>query len=233
VSPLIGAPAPLSATLPDELAQAITDFAARASDERLVERMWSGDDTVWGPAGQAEVADRLGWLQAIERGRALLPEVNALAESSRARGDRVALLLGMGGSSLAPEVLRGAFGQVAGAPELRVLDSTVPSAVLGAVSGLEGDHTLVLAASKSGGTLEPRSMAELMWEQFGHHGDAFAAITDPGSGLEALAGERHFRQVVAGDAEVGGRYSALTAFGLVPGADPAAPLTPVTVIPPW
>ena len=211
-------PAALVIQAPGDLSAAIDSASADAVSERIVERIWAGDDTVFGPAGQAEVADRLGWLHVGERSGALLPQLEALAAGARERGDTVVIVLGMGGSSLAPEVLRRAFDRVDGAPELRVLDSTVPGAVLEAITGLDPERTLVLAASKSGGTVETRSQLELMWEQFEHRADAFAVITDPGSDLEALAKDRGFRDIVLGDPEVGGRYSALTAFGLTPAA---------------
>ncbi|MBJ7472195.1 MAG: hypothetical protein JHD16_12890 [Solirubrobacteraceae bacterium] len=212
------APAALSIQVPASLDAAIEAAGAAALEQRVVERIWAGDDTVFGPAGQPEVADRLGWLHVGERTGALLPQLEALAAGARERGDRVALVLGMGGSSLAPEVLRRAFDAVDGAPELRVLDSTVPAAILEAVTGLDPEHTLVIAASKSGGTIETRSQLELMWEQLDHRADAFAVITDPGSALEALARERNFRDVILGDPEVGGRFSALTAFGMTAAA---------------
>lgn len=197
---------------------AVSAAATAAADGRIVERLWAGDDTVFGPAGQPEVADRLGWLHVGERSGALLPQLEALAASARERGDRVVLVLGMGGSSLAPEVFRRAFPAIDGAPELRVLDSTVPAAVLEGITGLDPEKTLVIAASKSGGTVETRSQLELLWERFGGRGEQFVAITDPGSDLERLARDRGFRDVVLGDPEVGGRYSALTAFGLTPAA---------------
>ncbi len=211
-------PATLSIIVHGELNAAIEAAGAAAVQERVIERIWAGDDTVFGPAGQPEVADRLGWLRVGERTGALLPQLEALAAGARERGDSVVLVLGMGGSSLAPEVLRRAFDAVDGGPELRVLDSTVPSAVLEGITGLNPERTLVIAASKSGGTVETRSQLELLWEQFDHRADAFAVITDPGSALESLARDRGFRDVILGDPEVGGRYSALTAFGMTPAA---------------
>ena len=215
---MTAAPIAVSLSISPELGEAVAAADAVATTERIVERIWAGDDTVFGPAGQPEVADRLGWLRVAERSGALLPQLEALAAGARERGDTVVIVFGMGGSSLAPEVLSRAFPAVPGAPELRVLDSTVPAAVLEAVNGLDPAHTLVIAASKSGGTVETRSQLELVWEQFDHRSDAFAVITDPGSALETLARERNFRDVVLGDPEVGGRYSALTAFGLTPAA---------------
>lgn len=208
----------LSTVVPGGLDAAVSAAASAAAEGRIIERIWAGDDTVFGPAGQPEVADRLGWLQIGERTGALMAQLDALAASAREHGDRVVLVLGMGGSSLAPEVLRRAFPAVDGAPELRVLDSTVPAAVLEALGGLDPETTLVIAASKSGGTVETRSQLDLLWERFGGDGQQFVAITDPGSDLERLARERGFRDVVLGDPEVGGRYSALTAFGLTPAA---------------
>ncbi len=198
------------------LEAAVAGAARAAAEARIAERIWAGDDTVFGPAGQPEVANRLGWLRVAQRTGELLPELDALAASSAARGDRVVLVLGMGGSSLAPEVLASAFAHAGSGPELRVLDSTVPSAVLETLHGLDAATTLVIAASKSGGTVETRSQLELFWEHFDHDPQAFAVITDPGSDLERLARERGFRQVVIADPEVGGRYSALTAFGITP-----------------
>lgn len=212
------APAEVSFALPAAIEQAVDAAAAAALSERIPERIWAGDDTVFGPAGQPEVADRLGWLRVAERTAALLPQLEELAASSAERGDRVVLVLGMGGSSLAPEVLSRAFARSGGGPELRVLDSTVPSAVLEALHGVEAETTLVIAASKSGGTIETRSQLDLFWDHFEQRPEAFAAITDPGSDLESLARERGFRAIVLADPEVGGRYSALTAFGLTPAA---------------
>ncbi|MEH3053573.1 MAG: hypothetical protein PGN13_06115 [Patulibacter minatonensis] len=203
-------------SLPAAIEAAVDAAGARALEARVAERIWAGDDTLFGPAGQPEVADRLGWLRVAERSGALLPELEALAASSAERGDRVVLVLGMGGSSLAPEVLSRAFRALGKGPELRVLDSTVPGCVLEALHGLEPSTTLVIAASKSGGTTETRSQLELFWEHFDHDPQSFAVITDPGSSLEELARERGFRQIVLADPEVGGRYSALTAFGLTP-----------------
>lgn len=212
------APAKVSFALPAATEQAVDAAAAAALEARVAERIWAGDDTVFGPAGQPEVADRLGWLRVGERTGALLPQLEALAASSAERGDRVVLVLGMGGSSLAPEVLSRAFARGGAGPELRVLDSTVPAAVLEVLHGVDPATTLVIAASKSGGTIETRSQLELFWEHFEHRAEAFAVITDPGSDLERLAKERGLRAVILADPEVGGRYSALTAFGLTPAA---------------
>src|SRR5690606_4391788 len=127
------------------------------------------------------------------------------------------LLLGMGGSSLFPEVLARSFGPAPGGLELTVLDTTDPGAILAVERALPLERTLVVASSKPGSTIETRSHLEHFWARIGR-GRQFCVVTDPGSELEALAGERAFRRVWRADPNVGGRYSALTWFGLVPAA---------------
>ena len=141
-------------------------------------------------------------------------ELEAFAVSARADGLAETVLLGMGGSSLAPEVLRRTFR----AEAFHVLDTTHPGAIRRLDARLDLDRTLFLVASKSGPTLETLSHLEYFWEQTGGRGAQFAAVTDPGSKLEATARERGFRAVLHGEPEIGGRYSALSAFGMVPAA---------------
>jgi glucose-6-phosphate isomerase len=174
----------------------------------LVERVWSRDATLW--TGQDE--NRwLGWLDEPLRMRQRIGELEEFAEGLVDKVDSV-VLLGMGGSSLAPEVLRRTF-----ASELfTVLDTTHPAAVKRLAGELEPERTLFIVSSKSGTTLETRCHLDFFWERTGGRGHAFAAITDPGSELEVLARERGFRAVFAGEPTIGGRYSALSAFGLVP-----------------
>jgi transaldolase / glucose-6-phosphate isomerase len=174
----------------------------------LVERIWARDATLW--TGRDE-DQWLGWLDEPLRMRERALELEELAAGTAGFGDVV--LLGMGGSSLAPEVLRRTFGN----ERLHVLDTTHPAAVRRIAEGFDLDRTLFVAASKSGTTLETRSHLELFWERIGK-GEAFIAVTDPGSELESLARERGFRAVVAGEPTIGGRYSALSAFGMVPAA---------------
>jgi transaldolase / glucose-6-phosphate isomerase len=175
----------------------------------LVGRIWSGDAGVWTGRNEAEW---LGWLDApsreLDRVDELLREVAALPRH------HAVVLLGMGGSSLAPEVFRGAFG----AERFHVLDTTHPRAVRRLADSLELGRTLFLVTSKSGGTLETLSHFDYFYEGVGRDGSRFVAITDPGSPLEALAGERGFSAVFAGVSSIGGRYSALSPFGLVPAA---------------
>ena len=176
----------------------------------IVERIWAYDASVW--TGGDE--DRwLGWLDVVDRVRPHLDELNAFAEGADEQFDDI-VLLGMGGSSLAPEVLRRAF-QV---ESLHVLDTTHPQAIRRLEEGLDLERTLFLVSSKSGSTLETRSHLEYFWDLTGGRGAQFAAITDPGSELQRVATERGFRAVFAGEPEIGGRYSALSMFGLVPAA---------------
>ena len=142
-----------------------------------------------------------------------LPEILAFATEAREAFDAI-VLLGMGGSSLAPEVLRRATG----AERFHVLDTTHPAAVRRLAESLDPERTLFLVSSKSGTTLETRSHLDFFWELTRGRGESFAAITDPGSELEALAGERGFRAVFHGEPTIGGRYSALSPFGVVPAA---------------
>ena len=176
----------------------------------LVERIWARDATLW--TGSAE--DRwLGWLDEPERMLELLPEIRAFADEARGAFDAT-VLLGMGGSSLAPEVLR----QSSGAGGFHVLDTTHPAAVRRLAGSLDLGRTLFVVASKSGTTLETRCHLDYFWGLTGGRAESFAAITDPGSALEALAKERGFRGVFHGEPTIGGRYSALSAFGVVPAA---------------
>jgi glucose-6-phosphate isomerase len=186
--------------------------------EDVAHRIWKKDDTLWGPPGQPEVADRLGWLTAHETYSEQIDELEAFAQECVAAGFTDTLLLGMGGSSLAPEVLRRSFGECQhGCLRLHVLDSTDPGAVLAQERALDLEKTLFLVSTKSGGTIETISLFEHFWS-LRPHGGQFVAITDPGSSLEALAAEREFRRTFLNDPDVGGRYSALTFFGLVPAA---------------
>ena len=183
-------------------------------------RMWRMDHTLWSEQEAPELADRLGWLQLPARTGGLA-EIEEFAAEIRREADRV-VLLGMGGSSLAPEVYQAAFGNADGHPELMVLDSTHPAAVRAAAERIDPRRTFFLVASKSGGTIETLSLFRYFWRRLAdaldRPGGHFAALTDPGSGLEALAGERGFRRVFSTPPDVGGRYSALTPFGLVPAA---------------
>jgi transaldolase / glucose-6-phosphate isomerase len=168
--------------------------------EELVDRIWARDPTVW--TGHDE-ARWLGWLDEPARMLDRLEELNALERDFDA-----VVLLGMGGSSLAPEVLRRTFA----AERFHVLDTTHPTAIRAVEAELDLDRTLFVAASKSGTTLETRCQLDYF---LARGGGTFAAITDPGTELEAFAGRRDFAWVVSGEPTIGGRYSALSPFGMV------------------
>ncbi|MDQ3721891.1 MAG: bifunctional transaldolase/phosoglucose isomerase [Actinomycetota bacterium] len=214
-----GRPETIDSSLPDELEPLVHELVQRAEGERVARRIWSKDDTLWGPAGQAEVADRLGWLTAHDTYGDQIDDLEAFAAAAADDGYTDCVMLGMGGSSLAPEVLRRSYGAAAqhGRLCLHVLDSTDPGAVLAQERALDLSHTLFLVSTKSGGTIETISLFEHFWSAR-PHGEQFVAITDPGSSLQALAAERGFRRTFLNDPDVGGRYSALTLFGLVPAA---------------
>src|SRR3954463_9458902 len=207
----------IEADVPERYAHAVSTRLQRAVDEDVVGRLWRRDGTLWAPEGTPEVTNRLGWLDIAERAREKLSEYAAFAEGLRAEGYRDAVVLGMGGSSLAPEVFRQAFGKQEPGLTLHVLDSTHPAQVRGVLNCICLARPFMIVSSKSGGTIEPMSMFKAFSARQGD-GSHFAAVTDPGSGLEALAGEHGFRQVFHGDPDIGGRYSALSPFGLVPAA---------------
>ncbi|MHA7304640.1 glucose-6-phosphate isomerase [Arthrobacter sp. TMN-49] len=192
--------------------------------DQVASRIFAKDATLWGPAAEAESAIRLGWVEAAEVSAPLVEQITALRAELRAEGVNHIVLCGMGGSSLAPEVITGTAGV-----ELTVLDSTDPDQVRAAVSDRLAT-TAVVVSSKSGSTLETDSQRRIFEAEFTAAGiDAKARIiivTDPGSPLDVVAREAGYRKVFNADPNVGGRYSGLTAFGLVPsglaGADIAA-----------
>ncbi len=191
-------------------------------DAALSRRLWAKDHTVWFPEPQPELTDRLGWLTLPEVMHDQLDELRDFAAEIAAEGTRHVVLLGMGGSSLAPEVYQRTFGARPGFPELIVLDSTHPAAVRAVEEAVDPAGTLFLVSSKSGTTIEPLSFFRYFWQRVSEVAEApgrrFAAVTDPGTPLVELAGERGFRRVFEAPPDVGGRYSALTVFGLVPAA---------------
>lgn len=183
-------------------------------DDHVASRIARQDPTLWGPEAEQEAAQRLSWVDLPTSSRPLLAEIDALRAALRADGiDRV-VLCGMGGSSLAPEVITRTYGV-----QLEILDSTNPSVIERALSA-DLSRTVVVVSSKSGGTVETDSQRRAFAAAFEKAGiDAasrFVVVTDPGSDLEELATEQGYRSVFRADSRVGGRYSALTAFGLVP-----------------
>ena len=191
----------------------------------FVRRLWAKDATLWhqDPAHQKIIRNALGWLCISEQQVHHIPRLKALAKEVKDAGFEHILLLGMGGSSLCPEVSRMTYGVVPGYPELHVLDSTVPAQVMSFERRVNLEKTLCIVASKSGSTTEPlvfqkyffERMRQIKGDQAGEH---FIAITDPGSLLEQMAKEAKFRAILPGVPEIGGRYSALSNFGMVPAA---------------
>src|SRR3954454_10281966 len=207
----------IEADVPERYADAVSTRLQRAADEDVVARIWRKDGTLWAPEGTPEVTNRLGWLDIADREREQLDVYKAFADGLRAEGYRDAVVLGMGGSSLAPEVFRQSFGKLDSGLTLHVLDSTHPRQVTEVLNSIDLDRALMIVSSKSGGTIEPMSMFKAFHARQ-NDGSHFAAVTDPGSSLEQLAGANGFRQVFHGDPDIGGRYSALSPFGLVPAA---------------
>jgi len=210
-----GRPPTIESSLAGNCEEAIAGRVRRAVAEDVVQRIWRKDDTLWGPAGQPEVADRLGWLTIPERMEDAIPELEQFTQEVLGDGLRDLVLLGMGGSSLAPEVIWRSFGPREGFLKLHLLDSTDAAAVRAVQDAVDLDTTLFLVSTKSGGTIETLSAFEHFWslKPDGRH---FAAITDPGSGLVDLAEQHGFRKTFLNDPDIGGRYSALSYFGLVP-----------------
>ena len=209
--------------LPGDYAPQIVEVLDYLSENRIPQRIWEKDYTVWRPIPD-EIANRLGWLDAPAETKAELGRLTAAAEKLKADGIKKVLLLGMGGSSLCPEVLSRTFGSAPGFPELDILDSTHPDAVAAKAAAFPPAETVYVVASKSGTTVEPLSFfkyfynlaqAELGAEKAG---DRFIAITDPGSYLAGQAEEYGFREVFLNNPDIGGRYSALSFFGMVPAA---------------
>src|ERR1700704_353703 len=199
------------------LQPAVDQQVARLQKADAPRRLWAKDPTLWNadPAKRDELVNRLGWLNVAEKMLEQAPTFKQLAKDGRAYTDVV--LLGMGGSSLCPDVLRNTFGAAKGHPKLHVLDTTDPATILSVRAKITLKKTLFIVASKSGETTETLSHFAYFWDIV-KSGKQFAAITDPGSGLEKLAKEHNFRWIFPNPPDIGGRYSALSYFGLVPGA---------------
>lgn len=205
-----------------ELAPAVDRRLAEWEAEGVGRRIWYRDPTVWAETDLPELSDRLGWLTLPGEMAAQLEELKGFASTVAEGSMTHVVLAGMGGSSLAPEVFQATLGNAEGYPELIVLDSTHPDAVRSIDDRIDLATTLFVIASKSGTTLETMSFFQYFWARLEAaglaQGDHFIALTDPGSQLVELAETRRFRRVFETPPEVGGRYSALTAFGLVPAA---------------
>ena len=201
--------------------------------DHVIRRIWDRDIGAWkarpGSLEAKSIETRLGWLDVAKTLAHELPRVEALGQAAAHERIRAVYLLGMGGSSLCAEVLRSVFGVADGFPELFVLDTTDELTITSAARRLEPRETLFLVSSKSGGTVEVASMERYFWglmtarlgADAGRH---FVAITDPGTALQKLAQSRGYREVFVNPADIGGRFSALSLFGLVPAALIGAPL---------
>ena len=200
----------------------ITRTLEDLANSHAIERIWTRDHTLW-KSNPTEIDNRLGWLTVLDHMQDGLADLRTFAQAAREAHTTDVVLLGMGGSSLGPEVLRCTFGASKGAPRLWVLDSTVPGWVRQVTKAIQPARTLFLVASKSGGTIEVMSLFAHFWELVHHTkgnrgGAQFVAITDPGTGLEQLARDRGFWRTFTNQPDIGGRYSVLSYFGLVPAA---------------
>jgi transaldolase/glucose-6-phosphate isomerase len=204
------------------LADPVAKRISKLDADSVPARFWAHDPTLWtnDPAGQAEIKIRLGWLDSIEDARKRMADYQAFAKEIHNEGiDRV-LVIGMGGSSLTPEVFSSllAGAGIEAKLSLAIIDSTDPQQVATAVEQYPHDKTLYIVASKSGGTAELLASFDYLWELSKGNGSRFIAITDAGTSLEKLAKDRGFRKTFNPDSNVGGRFAALTDFGLVPAA---------------
>ncbi len=206
----------IEADVPDRYADAVEERLRRATDEDVVARVWAKDGTLWAPEGTPEVVNRLGWLDIADRTRANVADLQTFAAEVKSDGYTDVVVLGMGGSSLAPEVFRQSFPDADGLT-LHVLDSTHPDEVQAVLDELNLDTALMVVSSKSGGTIEPNSMFKAFHARQ-PDGAHYVAVTDPGSSMEQTAKDHGFRRIFYGDPDIGGRYSALSNFGIVPAA---------------
>jgi transaldolase / glucose-6-phosphate isomerase len=211
----------ISVQLPEKLQAELNRTLAEWDQGRKMQRLWDHDASLWTNYDEGKW---LGWLDIVDPKTPVSPELQSFVEGTRADGFKDVLLLGMGGSSLCPEVMSLTFGPVPGAPRLHILDSTDPVQIQSVAGRVPPASTLFIVSSKSGSTLEPNIFFEFFWdltvkalgaEKAGRH---FVAITDPGSKMESVAREHRFRAVFHGRPSIGGRYSALSNFGMVPAA---------------
>jgi transaldolase/glucose-6-phosphate isomerase len=207
----------------DDYQSSINSTMMELKTKRIVERIWEKDFTIWSDSPN-EITNRLGWLKSPEVSLEMSDDINEFVESVKNDGYTNALLLGMGGSSLAPEVFSKTFGTKSGYLNLEVLDSTHPEAILAYAERFDPSKTLYIVSTKSGGTVETFSFMKFFYNQTllkagkENAGKHFIAITDPGSGLETAAKQLNFRKIFLNDPNIGGRYAALSLFGIVPAA---------------
>jgi transaldolase/glucose-6-phosphate isomerase len=207
--------------LPEKLASAVAAALDDWKKNDKVKRMWNGDAAVWTGADEGQW---LGWLTITGEQLAHIEALKNIATDIAKSGYKHAVLLGMGGSSLCPEVMRMTFGKIPGHPEMHVLDSTDPAQIAALEAKLDLNSTLCIVSSKSGGTLEPNIFKQYFFAQVkakvgaAEVGNRFIAVTDPGSKMQRVAEADKFRKIFMGLPSIGGRYSALSNFGMVPAA---------------
>lgn len=204
------------------IADSISKRLAQLETDSVNTRLWAHDPTLWAsdPVGQAEVKIRMGWLDSPLKARELIPAYKAFADEIHKEGIHRVLVLGMGGSSLTAEVLSSlqAAAKIDAPLSLAILDSTDPEQVSLASGNFPADKSLYIVASKSGGTAEVMATFDYFWKLSNGDGSRFVATTDPATSLEKLAREKNFRRIFSSDESVGGRFSALTDFGMLPAA---------------
>ncbi len=203
-----------------ETEAAILQEMTNWKNQNKIQRLWAGDSSIWTHTDETRW---LGWLHVADTEQTYISQISALASELQSEGIKAVVVLGMGGSSLCPSMLASIFPKVLGYPQLHVLDSTDPAQIKHLEKQLDLSKTVFIVSSKSGSTLEPnifeqyfyqRLQTVLEQEEVGKH---FIAITDPNSQLEGIAKAKNFRAVFAGHPSIGGRYSALSNFGMVPG----------------
>lgn len=203
--------------------KSVDEAIKKLNDENVIDRIWKKDFAVWSNE-PTEISNRLGWLDSVDVTSKSLNEIENFVDEVRKAGYTHALLMGMGGSSLAPEVFRLTFGVKDGYLDLSVIDSTHPEVVMNYAKKFSPATTLYIVSTKSGGTVETFSFMKFFYNYALHIlgkdevGKHFVAITDPGSGLQKIAEQLLFRKIFLNDPNIGGRFSALSLFGIVPAA---------------
>ncbi len=207
------------------LRHAVDAALGKLGEQKIGQRIWDRDPAVWksDPASQKVIRNGLGWLTVSQAMLEHLDTITSFVKDVKRAGFTHAVLLGMGGSSLCPDVCRSTYGTAPGFLKLQVLDSTVPARIASVEDSVDLPHTLFIVSSKSGGTTETLSFFKYFYERLrllkgASAGENFVAITDPGTSLEKLATEKGFRHIFHGHMDIGGRYSALSNFGMVPAA---------------
>ncbi len=209
----------LTYTLPDKFENDVNASLQNWKKSGKVKRLWQRDAALWTGTDEDKW---LGWLDITEQQIEDIGKLKEIAADIKEAGFKYALLLGMGGSSLCPEVLRMTFGKAAGYPDLHVLDSTDPAQIKALEESVDLSSTICIVSSKSGSTLEPNIYKQYFFERVKAKvgekevGNRFIAITDPGSKMQRVAERDKFRKIFMGVPSIGGRYSALSNFGMVP-----------------